>query len=137
MRDSHAMNPKEVWRSLFMKSVLWGLIFATGLTLILLIVFTVVQVKQDVSPGTLSIMSYIIGCLGSFSSGFIASRKMRQNGLLMGVVAALTYALFVLLMGLLFFGNTLGVDTLLKVMLYLVLGAFGGIVGVNIRKRSK
>ena len=90
----------------------------------------------DVDSESYLIISCVSLAVGSFLSGFAISRKKRSKGLLNGVIYSLPILVFPLIS--LFF-NKFSIDfsLLINVLIILIFSASGGIVSVNIRKRTK
>ncbi len=104
--------------------------------LMVFVVGAVVTLILDVNSESFLIIASTTLAVGSFISGFAISRKKRSNGLLNGVIYSLPILIFPLIS--LFF-NKFKVDfnILINVFIILLFSASGGIVSVNIRKRTK
>ena len=90
----------------------------------------------DVNSESFLIIAFVTLAVGSFISGFAISRKKRSNGLLNGVIYSLPILIFPLIS--LFFNKfRFDFSLIINVFIILLFSALGGIVSVNIRKRTK
>jgi putative membrane protein (TIGR04086 family) len=108
--------------------ITWALLWAVICTLIL---------ASWAHFGSLSdwhviIGAYIMHCVASLAGGIAASRAAMERGWYYGGLVGLTYAVIMVLIGLLIY-NTFTIDGggLFRVLLMALIGAFGGIIGVN------
>ena len=80
-----------------------------------------------------SIMVYVIS---SFVCGYIAGRKLKENGILSGAAGGFLFFLMCLVISL-FVDLKFTADIFYKLGICLTSGAIGGIAGVNKRNRKK
>lgn len=80
-----------------------------------------------------------LGCfsLASAASGFYVGRKIRHNGLICGILYALPANVVYLFISLAFNGFKVDYAIAISFALLIVFSAFGGILSVNIKKRTK
>ena len=117
------------------RPLLWGTIVGILVTVLLLLatalVMAVVQLPAAaVVPTALATVS-----LGALAGGFTAARISRERGLLYGAVSGLLLFLIIAVAGMLAMPSTSGATTFVKLALTVGLGAFGGILGVNVGRR--
>jgi len=110
------------------KGAIGGLIIA----LLLLCGLALVLLWADMSDSIQRTAMDAIGGIGALAAGFLAGRSAQIKGLVHGGLAGLLFALLVLLVGIVFFGAAFAITGwLLRLIAGAVLGALGGIVGVN------
>ena len=108
------------------------------LFLLILSIFSIVYAlliyfkKVDSSMKSFNTVTFIIGLICFFLLGLIAANVAQKNGLLEGLIAALTIILITLLINLI-----VRVDfnfrTFIKTVTYLLSSSLGGVIGVNFR----
>ena len=106
----------------------------SGAVFVLIVIFGAVMTRIDIGDGVLSVLTSAALCVGAYFGGYVAARKRRQSGLLMGALCGLIM-FGVIFAGSYFFAGTAGgFSGSAKLVMTLVCGAVGGIVGVNSRK---
>lgn len=109
-----------------------GLLFCAALTGI----FSLVLLKYDAADPVVFGLAMVAAGLSAFAAGFIAARFLRKNGLLMGLVCAVVlFALFTAFG--MCTGSVLTPRVAVKLCVMCACGVFGGIIGVNLRKKLK
>lgn len=73
--------------------------------------------------------------IGAFASGFVAARLSRERGLLYGAGVGLLLFLLITVVGMVTSQELRGTMMLLKAALTIGLGAFGGVLGVNVKTK--
>jgi len=112
--------------------VIRGAISGLLVTLLLLCLLAVVLLWVDLGDRATRIIMDVMGGIGALVAGFVAGQRARARGLAHGAVTGLLFTLIVLIIGLLFFGATFSLwPWLLRLAAGMILGALGGIVGVN------
>lgn len=115
-----------------LKAVTFGLLTTT----VVLLLFSFVMCKKDVPFVLLNPFSAGLLMLGSFLSGYLAARRIRERGMMVGAFCGLI--IFLLLMLASFMSRfDVGLAALIKLVISLVSGAIGGIIGVNARLKRK
>lgn len=115
-----------------LKAVTFGLLTTT----VVLLLFSFVMCKKDVPFVLLNPFSAGLLMLGSFLSGYLAARRIRERGMMVGALCGLI--IFLLLMLASFMSRfDVGLAALIKLVISLVSGAIGGIIGVNARLKRK
>ena len=107
----------------------------TAAALILLTLFiSYGNVSDEVVSSCITAATFI----SVFAAGFMCGRKRSRSGWLSGLVAGGIYVLFMLLSGLIIFGDFgISWDTLKMFVLSALGSVVGGIFGVNFRKKRK
>lgn len=118
------------------KALLIGAITAIVASILLLVLFSVFMMIQNMPSGGGFYISFVIICLSAFCGGFIAAQIYRCKGLIIGALTGLVYMVLIALIGGAagFAVNIFG-TYLLKVLLAVVFGGIGGIVKINIFRR--
>ena len=95
------------------------------------IVFHFFSPPQWLYSGIVRYFAYFSACLAAFFSALGTGK----NGLIRGFVCADIYMLLLILAGVLFLGNSVSVNSAVKIFgITTVLGAFFGVLGINLKK---
>lgn len=117
---------------IMLKAVTFGLLATT----VVLLLFSLIMCKKDVPFMLLNPFSTGLLMLGSFLSGYLAARRIRERGMMVGALCGLM--IFALLMLASFMSRfDVGLAALIKLVISVVSGAIGGIIGVNARLKRK
>lgn len=104
------------------------------------VVYAVVCISAfylDIDNGLLVPVSLCTFCLSGFLSGFVIGRMKRKNGLINGIIYSLpTIALF-LFISILINSFRIDLTLLISVLCVLVFSGLGGVISVNVRKKTK
>ncbi len=103
--------------------------------IVCLLAFSILMTKFDAPEAMVSVMSSLALCIGAYSGGYIASRKRRQNGLILGLMTGILIYCLILAIGLLFAKTSVTLTFFSKLVMTIVCGAIGGIIGVNSKKK--
>ncbi|WMJ84274.1 TIGR04086 family membrane protein [Oscillospiraceae bacterium LTW-04] len=115
-----------------LKAVTFGLLATT----VVLLLFSFVMCKKDVPFVLLNPFSAGLLMLGSFLSGYLAARRIRERGMMVGALCGLI--IFSLLMLASFMSRfDVGLTALIKLIISVASGAIGGIIGVNAKFKRK
>lgn len=85
----------------------------------------------DISDSVLSVLTSAALCVGSYFGGYIAAKRRRQSGLLMGMLCGLMMFGVIFAGSYIFAGAAGGFSGSAKLVMTLLFGAAGGIIGVN------
>lgn len=131
---------KRTYSSAFKTSRLYCTVSSSFLGILIMVLFLVafswLMTKFDAPAAVVSILSCIGLCVGSYSGGYIASKKRRQNGMLMGVVTGVLIFCAIFLVGIIFFKSSITFGFITKLIMTVVCAAMGGIIGVNSKHKS-
>ena len=118
------------------KALLIGAIAAIVASILLLVLFSVFMMIQNMPSGGGFYISFVIICLSAFCGGFMSAQIYRCKGLIIGALTGLVYMVLIALIGGAagFAVNIFG-TYLLKVLLAVIFGSIGGIVKINICRR--
>lgn len=119
------------------KAVLVGACVGLAAAAVLLLLTAVVIVKSGHVPYAAIVPAAIaVVCAGAFLGGYTAARIRKSKGLLLGAVGGVVLFLIFWAAGAAA-GGISGVSTLLRLLLMTAAGAFGGVLGVNRRKKRR
>lgn len=114
------------------KAILFGTITGTFSSIFILVVLSFLFVKsQNIPIFVITPLTMFIIALGAFVSGYISARILRNNGLLYGIISGFIMFIIVFISGLMISGREISTLSLVKLTLMLLMGAIGGIIGVN------
>ena len=102
----------------FLRPIAYGIVSGIAAGLILLIFMSIVMVLQDIPDSVSS------GC-------------SREKGLLLGLVCGMCLFAILSLASLAIYGGDFGMAALTKFIAALLAAAFGGVIGVNRRKKCR
>lgn len=123
------LNPPSLLR--WLKPLLFGLIPALGCAMLFTLLFTLL-LTLGVPDGWIPFFAHASVLLGAAAGGLLAGLKGREQGLLLGVITGT--ALFAVHFLLMFFFGGFSLACLTYALAEILGGAFGGILGVNLRK---
>ena len=110
-------------------------LFFTFLSLCLLAACIAYGPVTEAAAGTCILLSTLL-CI--FLAGFLAARRRRTKGFLMGSLAGILYVAMAYIISVFAFGNFTPGAGLWKLLgLGVGVGAFGGITGINIRLKRR
>lgn len=127
MRSRNRKNP-------FLSGALTSVISALGgfaAVFASVLVIGLIMTKIDISEQVLSVLTSAGLCVGAFTGGYIASRRRRHNGLLMGLLCGLTMFGVIFVGSYIFAGAAGGFSASTKLIITLIGAGAGGIAGVN------
>lgn len=111
-------------------------IYALIIYFVMFFAFSLVCLATDLSKDYTYYVSLALFSVSSFLVGFISGTKIRQNGLVTGVLHALPMNLLLLVTSLVFNGFKADYSALISAVVMILASAVGGIVSVNIKVRK-
>lgn len=110
------------------------LVVSVVLSLILLLILSIILSLTNVSEGIMGISIIFISSFSILVGAFLASKKIKEKGIVFGSILGLTYMIFLYLISGILNGN-FGVTLNVLYMLIggIIGGAIGGILGVNLK----
>ncbi len=122
----------------FVYSVLKGLLTEAVITALMLLVVSAAYLVGEADEGAARIWVAVSAAVAVLFSAFGVGCRLKKNGLLSGAVTGLLYAAMLYLTGFLAFGFPgMGKGFFPTAGLSALIGAAGGIAGVNIRGRKR
>lgn len=99
--------------------------------LICLIIFSLFMTKFDAPEPMVSVMSSLALCVGAYVGGYIAAKRKRQNGMIIGILTGIFIYCIIFFAGVIFAKNSISFSFLTKLIMTLICAAIGGVFGVN------
>ena len=116
-------------------TILKGTMISIILTLILLLIFATVLTYTTVAENTIPAVIIVITAISLLIGSSVVGRKARRNGLLNGATIGIIYLLLIYIISSILGGNfTLGIKSIIMIIVGILFGILGGIVGVNTKK---
>ncbi|NIK75942.1 putative membrane protein (TIGR04086 family) [Paenibacillus castaneae] len=109
-------------------SIVW--LAAGALLLSLLLHFT------DMKESNLSSSAFVIHSMASLAGGYTAGKRSERKGWYNGALLGLLYGLLIILVSFLASNASLSMNSVLLLAAALLIGAFGGMIGVNMRRQT-
>lgn len=114
-------------------SVAVGTLVCAGLLFGLSFILTI----QDIPHKLFSYLSTFACGVGTLVGGFTASKLIKEKGLLVGLAVGGIIAALLCVIGALFQGLEIGIFMYIRTAVTVLCGTFGGVLGVNIKKKRK
>lgn len=99
--------------------------------LICLLIFSLFMTKFDAPEPMVSVMSSLALCVGAYVGGYIAAKRKRQNGMIIGILTGIFIYCIIFFAGVIFAKNSITFSFLTKLIMTLICAAIGGVFGVN------
>ncbi len=99
--------------------------------LICLFIFSLFMTKFDAPEPMVSVMSSLALCVGAYVGGYIAAKRKRQNGMIIGILTGIFIYCIIFFAGVIFAKNSISFSFLTKLIMTLICAAIGGVFGVN------
>mgnify|MGYP001258209537 CR=1 FL=1 len=129
------MNPIGKWSQARVSSpLLSGLMFAFIWMIAGTIVTSLLLFATDMQESKLSAYSFIIHGIAVFFGGIVSGKRSGNKGWYHGGMLGVLYSLLVLIVGFLALDAGFSKATPMLVTLCFLLGALGGMLGVNMKK---
>ena len=120
------------------KAIAIGTILGAISCVLLLMIFSISFVKMKKLPhDIIGIIIIFCAVIGSFFSGYVSLRILRENGLLYGTISGFVLFIILMIASLLVSGGHLTSFTLYKGISMMISGALGGVISVNKRSRVR
>lgn len=108
--------------------MIWAQIWILSFTIALLLTYTSLQ------PDAITQISYLLNGIALFFGGFSAGKISGKKGWYYGGLQGVIYSLILLMISFLGFDKPISTSSILLILFAFVTSAFGGIIGVNIKK---
>ena len=120
------------------KQILKGVALAFVISVVLLLVCAVIMTYSPIPDGATRAVTIAVSGISILIAGFVVSRKTRRQGWLAGATCGLLYAAALYVFGsLIMLDFSITVSTMIVAAMGFVLGALGGIIGINTRPRKR
>ena len=116
--------------------VCWGVAIGAAVTVVLLLLLSYgFVIMKNIPHRAIAPLGIALGAAGAFFGGYASGRISKQKGMLFGVITALALFALLFLFGLILIKEPITTVSFIKMGVMLLLGAVGGILGVN--KKTK
>ncbi|MEE1025855.1 MAG: TIGR04086 family membrane protein [Acutalibacteraceae bacterium] len=132
-KSSITPSPFEVW----LKPILTGAILGITVTLCLFVLLALIMSFSILPTNSASVVASIAIAAGSFFGGFSAAKKLGKNGLVIGAICGFLLFIILTLIGVAAFKSAPGTSTVIRLLIFVVSGAIGGIIGVSGNDKRK
>jgi len=120
------------------KQILKGVALAFVISLVLLIICAVIMTYSPIPDGATRAVTITVSGISILFAAIVTARKSKRQGWLSGATCGLMYALLLYIFGsLIMLDFSFTLSTLLVGVIGFVVGAFGGIVGINTKKKKR
>lgn len=110
-------------------------IFSVGCYIVVFLIFSLIALVADLPQKYDYYFSVLIFMLCSFITGFYAGNKLRQNGLIAGIVYSIPMNTLTMLISSFFADFKADATIIISALLLFLSSAVGGIIAVNKRHR--
>lgn len=119
------------------KTIAKGVLLGYIITIISLIIYSAILAYTNVSEKSIPLVLFIIGLASVFIASSLTVIKIKKSGLKNGGLIGLCYVMILYVLSSFYgVGFSLTKYSILTIILYIFLGMFGGIVGVNLLKQN-
>lgn len=121
------------------KAEIFGTVVGVTVTVLVTALTAMIFVKTGIVPNTpvqkIPCAAAAL-CIGAFFGGYVTARIVKSMGMTMGAICGAAVFAVILAAGSIM-GSEIGIVTIMRFLLTVIAGAFGGVIGVNKRKRRK
>lgn len=111
-----------------------GLVYAMIVAVTATIVISLLLALTGLREQSLPLYVYMIHGIAVFAGGFICAKRAGIKGWYRGGVLGIIYGLIVTLIAYLGFSSGVNLDSLVFLIVCVIIGAFGGILGINAKR---
>ena len=119
------------WLSQVTAGLVYAMIIACISTILLSLLLAISGLKEQSLPAYI----YFIHGLSVFIGGFVTAKRAGEKGWYRGGLLGVVYGIIVALISYLGFDASLSTQTLYFLAICFIAGAFGGMLGINARRR--
>lgn len=129
---SQGLSETKAKRGLFSSNILKAFLSSIIFTLLMFLIFSIVITYTPLSNAYADTIVEIITLISALLGGFIAGKGATSKGWLYGAGVALFYILLKLILSMVFSDKGIfNLSSLVSVIISSVVGALGGIIGIN------
>ncbi|MEX1030049.1 MAG: TIGR04086 family membrane protein [Paenibacillaceae bacterium] len=110
--------------------LVYAMVVAVTATILISLLLTLTGLREQSLP----LYVYMIHGISVFTGGFICAKRAGVKGWYRGGLLGVFYCLLVTLIAYLGFDAQLDLDTLVFLVICSIIGAFGGILGINAKR---
>ena len=127
-------NTKKIEKNSGLNNIVKGYIVAIVISLISLFVYAVVLVNSSVQESSIRPVVIVISAISILIGSSISSLKIKKNGIVNGLcVGGLYFVSLYVLSSIAISGFAVGVNSLVMIAIGMLVGGFGGVIGVNMK----
>ena len=115
----------------FTSPLFTGMVYAFITMAISSLLYSFVLSFTNQSEDSLTFFAYLIHALAIFVGSYACGKRTSSKGWYHGGILGLVYAVIIIVIGFLSFDNGISLHTLFALIAAYLIGAFGGILGVN------
>ena len=120
------------------KQILKGVALAFVISIILLLICAVIMTYSPIPDGAIGAVTTTVSGISILIAGIVTARKSRKQGWLSGATCGLLYAALLYIFGsLIMLDFSVTISTVIVIALGFLIGALGGIIGINTRPRKR
>lgn len=135
-RNNDFFNKSKSSSSSSLLYIIFSVVFAYIVTILIFMLFAALVTYSDFSENYIPTIVTAATIIGVLLSGILSGRKATSKGWLNGALAGIIYIIALYILGFLILKNAQMTENLLNLLfLGLGVGAFGGIIGINLRRR--
>lgn len=114
--------------------MLKGVVFSIAMTLIMILILSIVLSFSNIKENVIMPTVIFISSFSILMGGFLVAKKMDEKGIVYGSVLGLIYMLILyLISSIMSFNFSLNVNAVIMIVLGVLGGAIGGVLGVNLK----
>ncbi len=114
------------------RAVTLGVIVGYVIAIITFLIYGIILGTTGVSEITIPTAVKVVSAVTIFISGLMSAHWIHKKGWLYGALAGLIYIIILYILSLILRGPQAGSNMLINVVIAVLIGALGGIVGINI-----
>lgn len=110
-----------------------GYVISLIVSLISLFIYAVILVNTNIQENTIKPVIITLTAISILIGSSISSLKIRKNGIINGIIVAIMYVLSLyILSSIAICGFAFNLSSIIMIVVGIIIGALGGIIGVNI-----
>ncbi len=118
--------------SLYIKALIFGTITGCLSILLLMCILSLLLLITGVLPYDYLVwISLFISSIGVFISGYVSASITKEKGLFIGSLSGLIIFIIVFFSGMFISTETISFVTIIRLVVYMLIGALGGVKAVN------
>lgn len=122
--------------SLYVKALIFGTIVGCISILLLMCILSLLLLLTGTLPYDYLVwISILISAIGVFLGGYISASVTKEKGLLIGALCGIIIFIIIFLSGMFFTTDKISSITLVRLIIFILTGALGGIKAVNKKEK--
>lgn len=120
-----------------MSGMMYGLVTVVAIILAASFVISMLLRFTELTEASFAVVTLIISFIALFLGGLISGGKVAERGWMIGAVTGLMYTILVFFVQYLGFDTGFSMQQYLFFALYILVAAFGGMIGVNLGSSAR